>query len=109
MQCGRGHRRHRAGMPGLGSKRMTTDGSNGRGGAAMPAAWVIATACLLATGFACAQGTAAAQKTPLVVYTAFGEAQARAYKQAFEKANPDVDIRWTSGSSPALAARLISE
>jgi len=82
---------------------MSTDDSGRPRNGTMPAAWLVAAALSLAS---CA---ALAQKVPLVVYTSFADAQTRAYKEAFERANPDVDIRWTNGNSPALTARLVAE
>ena len=35
-----------------------------------------------------------AAKTELTVYTALEAEQLKTYKQAFEKANPDVEIKW---------------
>ena len=64
---------------------------------------VLAIACLLAAT------QALAQKPPLSVYTSFPDAQTRAYKEAFEKANPDLEIRWTTATSTALAGRITAE
>lgn len=51
----------------------------------------------MALGAVCAAlftGAALAQKTPVVVYTAIETDQMKMYKDAFEKANANVDIQW---------------
>jgi iron(III) transport system substrate-binding protein len=82
---------------------MTSSDSFRLRNGSVPVAWLVAGAVWLASG------PVMAQKTPLVVYTSFGDAQTRAYKEAFEKVHQDVDVRWTSGSSPALTARIVAE
>jgi iron(III) transport system substrate-binding protein len=83
---------------------MTTiDRSGRREYGRRAAAAALAAACWLVAGLSFAQ------KVPLAVYTSFSEAQTRAYKEGFEKANPDVDIRWTLLSSVALTARIATE
>jgi iron(III) transport system substrate-binding protein len=82
---------------------MTIADSCCRRSGLLRAAWLLAALCSLTSG------ASLAQKTALVVYTSFADAQARAYKEAFEKAHPDVDVRWTNGSSAALTARIVAE
>lgn len=41
--------------------------------------------------------TSAFAKTTLTVYTALEADQVKAYQDAFEKANPDIEIRCTAG------------
>lgn len=48
-------------------------------------------------------------KTTLTVYTALEADQVKDYKEAFEKANPDIDIRWVRESTGVITARLLSE
>ena len=67
---------------------------------------------LLKTLFAAcgvALSMSAAAATTLTVYTALEPDQLKAYKEAFEKANPDVQIRWVRESTGIITARLIAE
>ncbi|KUM04695.1 putative 2-aminoethylphosphonate ABC transporter substrate-binding protein [Chromobacterium subtsugae] len=48
-------------------------------------------------------------KTTLTVYTALEADQVKDYKEAFEKANPDIDIRWVRESTGIITAKLLSE
>lgn len=50
-----------------------------------------------------------AAKTELTVYTALEAEQLKTYKQAFEKANPDVEIRWVRDSTGIITAKLLAE
>jgi len=52
---------------------------------------------------------AAAQKTQLTVYTALETDQIKAYKDAFEKANPGIEIVWVRDSTGIITARLLAE
>jgi iron(III) transport system substrate-binding protein len=45
----------------------------------------------------------------LSVYTAFENEQLAPYKQAFEKANPGVEIQWVRDSTGIVTARLLAE
>jgi len=47
--------------------------------------------------------------TNLLVYTALETDQLRAYKAAFEKANPDITIRWVRDSTGIITAKLLAE
>lgn len=56
------------------------------------------------------QGATAAQaKTALTVYTAYENDDLTAYKEAFEKANPEVEINWVRDSTGVVTAKLIAE
>src|SRR5262245_10348389 len=52
---------------------------------------------------------AAAQKTELLVYTALETDQLKAYQEAFNKAVPDVEIKWVRDSTGVITAKLIAE
>jgi len=52
---------------------------------------------------------AMAQKTRLTVYSALENDQLGPYKQAFEAANPDVEISWVRDSTGIMTARLLAE
>jgi len=54
-------------------------------------------------------GPALAQKTKLTVYTALEPDQLGPYKEAFEKANPDVEIAWVRDSTGVITARVLAE
>ena len=54
-------------------------------------------------------GPAFAQKTKLTVYTALENDQLGPYKEAFEKANPDVEIAWVRDSTGVVTARMLAE
>ena len=48
-------------------------------------------------------------KTQLTVYTALENEQLRAYKEAFEQKNPDIEIRWVRDSTGIITAKLLAE
>jgi iron(III) transport system substrate-binding protein len=48
-------------------------------------------------------------KTTLVVYTALEADQLKAYKQAFEQDNADLEIRWVRDSTGIITAKLLAE
>ena len=50
-----------------------------------------------------------AQRTPLLVYTAIETDQLKAYKDAFEAAVKDVEIRWVRDSTGVITAKLLAE
>ena len=50
-----------------------------------------------------------AAKTELTVYTALEAEQLKTYKQAFEAANPDVEIKWVRDSTGIITAKLLAE
>jgi iron(III) transport system substrate-binding protein len=53
--------------------------------------------------------SAYAQTTTLLVYTALETDQIKAYKDAFEKANPGIVIQWVRDSTGIITARLLAE
>jgi len=50
-----------------------------------------------------------AQKTKITVYTALENDQLGPYKQAFEAANPDVELAWVRDSTGVITARILAE
>lgn len=52
---------------------------------------------------------AAHANTVLTVYTALEADQIAAYKAAFEKANPDIEIKWVRDSTGIVTAKLLAE
>jgi iron(III) transport system substrate-binding protein len=67
----------------------------------------IRTATALAAFALLAGGAHAA--TVLTVYTALEADQIAAYKAAFEKANPDIEIKWVRDSTGIVTAKLLAE
>lgn len=66
----------------------------------------------LLTGLLAACGissAAAADKTQLLVYTALETDQLRVYKESFEKANPDIALKWVRDSTGVITAKLLAE
>jgi iron(III) transport system substrate-binding protein len=61
-------------------------------------------AALLGLGTALAQ-----QRTPLLVYTALETDSMKEYKTAFEKANPDIEIKWVREDTGIITAKLLAE
>ncbi|MBB1603732.1 putative 2-aminoethylphosphonate ABC transporter substrate-binding protein [Variovorax sp. UMC13] len=59
---------------------------------------------LAASGLALAQ-----QRTPLLVYTALETDAMKLYKDAFEKANPDIEVKWVRDSTGIVTAKLLAE
>ena len=70
----------------------------------MVKAWGWILVGVLAVGLA---GPAVAQE--LTVYTALEADQIKAYKTAFEKANPGITIRWVRDSTGIVTAKLLAE
>ena len=58
---------------------------------------------------ALAGGHAAAQKTTLNVYTALETDQIKAYEAAFNKAYPDVELKFTRDSTGVITAKVLAE
>jgi len=54
-------------------------------------------------------GTAAAQKTELNVYTALETDQLKAYTEGFNKAYPNIEIKWTRDSTGVITSKLLAE
>jgi len=59
--------------------------------------------------FALATGAALAQKTELNVYTALETDQLKAYTEGFNKAYPNIDIKWTRDSTGVITSKLLAE
>jgi iron(III) transport system substrate-binding protein len=77
---------------------------------------MIAGAMALATaaGFAVAAsiallGQPALAKTELLVYTAVEADELSKFKKAFEKDNPDIEIKWVRDSTGIMGAKLLAE
>jgi iron(III) transport system substrate-binding protein len=68
--------------------------------------WVMA---LSAAVLSVAATTALAQKTPLLVYTALETDAMKLYKDGFEKANPDIEVKWVRDSTGIVTAKLLAE
>ncbi|MFY0100167.1 extracellular solute-binding protein, partial [Acinetobacter baumannii] len=47
--------------------------------------------------------------TTLTVYTALEADQIKAYQAAFQKANPDIEIKWVRDSTGIVTAKLLAE
>ena len=54
-------------------------------------------------------GTALAQKTQLTVYTALETDQLKAYQEAFNKVEPNIEIKWVRDSTGVVTAKLLAE
>lgn len=67
------------------------------------------TAAIGAFALAALFSAGAEAKTVLKVYTALEEEQLPVYKEAFEKANPDIEIEWQRDSTGVITARLLAE
>ncbi len=65
---------------------------------------MLAAGGLLTTGVAIAQS-----KTALLVYTAVETDAMKLYKDGFEKANPNIEIRWVRDSTGVITAKLLAE
>ncbi|KUY72433.1 putative 2-aminoethylphosphonate ABC transporter substrate-binding protein [Burkholderia cepacia] len=63
----------------------------------------------LAAAVALGAAQAAHAKTSLLVYTALEDEAMKPYKDAFEKANPDIEIRWVRDSTGSVTAKLLAE
>jgi iron(III) transport system substrate-binding protein len=66
-------------------------------------------ACLLAGAATLFSGAALAQKTTLLVYTALETDQIKAYQDGFNKAYPDIDLKWVRDSTGVITAKLLAE
>ncbi len=62
----------------------------------------------LAIGLVSATG-ALAQKTQLTVYTALETDQIKAYQTAFNKVEPDIEIKWVRDSTGVITSKLLAE
>jgi len=52
---------------------------------------------------------ASAQKTQLLVYTALETDQLKAYQEAFNKVEPNIEIKWVRDSTGVIIAKLLAE
>ncbi len=52
---------------------------------------------------------ASAQKAQLLVYTALETDQLKAYQEGFNKAYPDIEIKWVRDSTGVITAKLLAE
>ena len=52
---------------------------------------------------------ALAQKTQLLVYTALETDQLKAYQEGFNKAYPDIEVKWVRDSTGVVTAKLLAE
>ncbi|MBB4512284.1 iron(III) transport system substrate-binding protein [Paraburkholderia fungorum] len=51
----------------------------------------------------------AVAKTTLLVYTALEDEQLKPYADAFEQANPDIEIKWVRDSTGVITAKILAE
>ena len=63
----------------------------------------------LAAMVAFAASAAAQTKTQLLVYTALETDQIKAYQEGFNKAYPDIEIKWVRDSTGVITAKLLAE
>jgi len=65
----------------------------------------------IAALLACAAfaGSVWAQKTTLLVYTALETDQLKAYQEGFNKAYPDIELKWVRDSTGVITAKLLAE
>lgn len=64
---------------------------------------------LVAGALVAFSATSAMAATEIVVYTALEADQLKAYEQAFEKDNPDIDVRFVRDSTGIITAKLLAE
>src|SRR6476469_7884227 len=64
---------------------------------------------LLALAITAMAGASFAQKTQLLVYTALETDQVKAYQEGFNKAYPDIEIKWVRDSTGVITAKLLAE
>src|SRR3977135_999660 len=50
-----------------------------------------------------------AQKTELLVYTALETDQIKAYTESFQKANPNIDLKFVRDSTGVITAKILAE
>ncbi|RYG07974.1 MAG: extracellular solute-binding protein, partial [Burkholderiales bacterium] len=67
------------------------------------------TRSLLLAGLAAFTAGAFAQKTQLLVYTALETDQLKAYQEAFNRVQPDIEIKWVRDSTGVIIAKLLAE
>ena len=64
---------------------------------------------LLAAALVTVSGAALAQKTQLTVYTALETDQLKAYQEAFNKVEPNIEVKWVRDSTGVITAKLLAE
>ena len=64
---------------------------------------------LALTGLVAFAAAASAQKTQLLVYTALETDQLKAYQEAFNKVEPNIEIKWVRDSTGVIIAKLLAE
>jgi iron(III) transport system substrate-binding protein len=64
---------------------------------------------LLACAALSLAASAWAQKTTLLVYTALETDQLKAYQEGFNKAYPDIELKWVRDSTGVITAKLLAE
>ena len=69
----------------------------------------ISFAVLGALVLAAAAGVAGAQKTQLLVYTALETDQLKAYADSFNKAEPNIELKWVRDSTGVITAKVLAE
>jgi putative 2-aminoethylphosphonate ABC transporter, periplasmic 2-aminoethylphosphonate-binding protein len=70
--------------------------------------WIVASLGAALT-FSLAATASAQQKTKLTIYTALENDQLGPFKQAIEKAVPDVEVSWVRDSTGVITARFLAE
>src|SRR5690349_24960219 len=63
----------------------------------------------IAAALALLASAAYAQKTQLLVYTALETDQIKAYQEGFNKAFPDIELKWVRDSTGVITAKLLAE
>jgi iron(III) transport system substrate-binding protein len=64
---------------------------------------------LALVGLLALSAAASAQKSTLLVYTALETDQLKAYQEGFNKAYPDIEIKWVRDSTGVITAKLLAE
>jgi iron(III) transport system substrate-binding protein len=64
---------------------------------------------MLLAGLAALATGAFAQKTQLLVYTALETDQLKAYQEAFNRVEPNIEIKWVRDSTGVIIAKLLAE
>jgi iron(III) transport system substrate-binding protein len=64
---------------------------------------------LVLTSLLALAGLASAQKTQLLVYTALETDQLKAYQEGFNRAYPDIELKWVRDSTGVITAKLLAE
>ena len=64
---------------------------------------------MLAAALVAVSAAALAQKTQLTVYTALETDQLKAYQEAFNKVEPNIEVKWVRDSTGVITAKLLAE